>query len=140
MPGPLVGGFGGNIRRGFADGAYDGAPVTDAIRAACPPRSPPRIIVPPRKQSIPQPEQVHGGAERECHAIDIAAHGQMNWRQSNDYGLRSLAETGVGRVKRLNDGKLNSRTFGVQCREVAVQIAVLNRMIRAAKPNTVRTS
>ena len=37
MAGPLVAGSGGMIRRVFADGAYDGEPVTKAIREARPP-------------------------------------------------------------------------------------------------------
>ena len=48
MAGPLVAGSGGMIRRVFADGAYDGEPVTKAIREARPPNSPPEIIIPPR--------------------------------------------------------------------------------------------
>ena len=64
-----------------------------------PPRSPPKIIVPPQNQSIPPPSQPHSGTERECHAEEIAAHGRMAWQKHNDYGLRSLVETGVSRIK-----------------------------------------
>lgn len=131
MAGPLVAGSRGNISRVFADGAYDGAPVTEAIRASRPPRSPPKIIVPPKKQSIPPPGQAHSGTERECHAAEIAAHGRMAWQKNNDYGLRSLVETGVSRIKHFNSGKLTARTFGAQRSEIAIQIAALNRMIRA---------
>lgn len=138
MAGPLVAASGGSIRRVIADGAYDGASVTRAIRAARPPGSPPRIVVPPPARSIPPPGRPHGGTERECHAAEIAAHGRMAWQKRNEYGLRSLAETAVGRVKRLNGGVLRARTFGAQRKEVEVQIAVLNRMIRNGKPNTVR--
>jgi hypothetical protein len=99
MAGPLVAGSGGLIRRVFADGAYDGAPVTAAIRVARPPRSPPKIIVPPQKQSIPPPGQAHSGTERECHVAEIGAHGRRAWQKNNDYGLRSLVETGVSRIK-----------------------------------------
>ena len=140
MAGPLVAGSGGNNSRVFGDGAYDGSPVTEAIRIARQTKSAPRIIVPPRKQSIPPPGQAHGGTERECHVAEIAGHGRMAWQKNNDYGLRSLAETGVGRIKRLNGGKLTARTFGAQRREIAIQIAALNRMIRAAKPTTVRVN
>ena len=55
MAGPLVAGSGGMIRRVFANGAYDGEPVTKAIREARPPNSPPEIIIPPRATSIPPP-------------------------------------------------------------------------------------
>ena len=56
MAGPLVAGSGGMIRRVFADGAYDGEPVTKAIREARPPNSPPEIIILPRATSIPPPD------------------------------------------------------------------------------------
>jgi len=45
MAGPLVAASGGNTRRVIADGAYDGEPVSDAIRATRPANSPPEIIV-----------------------------------------------------------------------------------------------
>ena len=65
MAGLLAAGSGGMIRRVLADGAYDGEPVTKAIRKARPPNSPPDIIVPPRATSIPPPGTLHGRSERE---------------------------------------------------------------------------
>ena len=62
MAGPLVAGSGGMIRRVFADGAYDGEPVTKAIREARPPNSPPEIIIPPRATSIPPSWRIGTGA------------------------------------------------------------------------------
>ena len=58
----------------------------------------------------------------------------------NDYGLRSLVETGVSRIKRFNGGRLAARTFGAQCSEIVIQICALNRMIRAIKPTTIRVA
>jgi hypothetical protein len=49
-------------------------------------------------------------------------------------------ETGVSRIKRFNGGKPTARTFGAQRSEIAIQIAALNRMIRAVKPTTVRVA
>ena len=138
MAGPLAAGSGGNIRRVIADGAYDGQPVTDAIRAARPVKSPPKIVVPPPAKSIPPPGQAHGGSERERHCAEIAVHGRMTWQKDNNYGLRSLAETGIGRLKGHTGGILRARTFGAQQKGVAIDISVLNRQIRAAKPVTVR--
>lgn len=43
----LVSNADGRLRTIIADGAYDGTPVYEQIRRA-PPRSPPRIVVPPR--------------------------------------------------------------------------------------------
>ena len=138
MAGLLVAGSGGMIRRVFADGAYDGEPVTKAIREARPPNSPPEIIIPPRATSIPPPDTPHGGSEREHHAAEIALKGRMNWQKRQGYGLRALGETAMARVKRLNGGKLTARTFQSQQTEIAMQIDALNRSIRAAKPNTIR--
>ena len=101
MAGPLVAGSGGMIRRVFADGAYDGEPVTKAIREARPPNSPPEIIIPPRATSIPPPDTPHGGSEREHHAAEIASKGRMNWQKRQGYGLRALGETAMARVNRL---------------------------------------
>ena len=103
MAGPLTVGSGGNIRRVIADGAYDGAPTTKAIRNARPTKSPPKIVVPPRVTSIPPPGQPHGGSERECHAAEIASHGRMAWQKRHDYGLRSLVETGSAGSKDLTE-------------------------------------
>ena len=102
MAGPLVAGSGGMIRRVFADGAYDGEPVTKAIREARPPNSPPEIIIPPRATSIPPPDTPHGGSEREHHAAEIASKGkdelaettglriESTWR--NSHGSRQEAQ------------------------------------------------
>ena len=62
----------------------------------------------------------------------------MNWQKDNDYALRSLGETGIGRLKGHTGGVLRARTFGAQKKEVDIEISVMNRQIRAAKPVTVR--
>ena len=53
----------------------------------------------------------------------------MNWQKRQGYGLRALGETAMARVKRLNGGKLNARTFQSQQTEIAMQIDALNRSI-----------
>ena len=52
----------------------------------------------------------------------------MNWQKRQGYGLRALGETAMARVKRLNGGKLNARTFQSQQTEIAMQIDALNRL------------
>ena len=71
---------------------------------------------------------------------DHEKHGERRraWRKRNGYGLRSLGETNVGRIKRLNGGMLRARTFGARQKETAIRIETLNRMIRATKPMTER--
>lgn len=138
MIGDLVANSGGRIRSVIADGAYDGAPVYQAIRAARPDRSPPRIIIPPGRNSIPDKNQPHGGTERERHAAEIAARGRMAWQRRHGYGKRSLVETAISRIKRINGGRLTSRTFGAQQNEVALHIKIANRNMKMARPVSVR--
>jgi hypothetical protein len=136
--GGLVANSGGRIRRVIADGAYDGVTVYQAIRAARPGQSPPKIVIPPRLSSIPDKGQPHGGSERERHAAEIAAHGRMAWQRRHCYGKRSLVETAISRIKRINGGSLTSRTFGAQRNEVAIHIKVANRNMTLAHPNSER--
>jgi hypothetical protein len=118
----------------IADGAYDGAPSYQAIREARPKGTPPRIVIPPCKPSIPDKDELHGGTERERHAAEIAAHGRIAWQRNHGYGKRSLAETAISRIKRINGGRLTSRTFGAQQIEVAIHVKIANRQMRIANP------
>ena len=138
MIGELVASSGGRIRTVIADGAYDGAPAYQAIRAAMPERSPPRIVIPPGKASIPDKDEPHGGTERERHAAEIAACGRMAWQRRHRYGNRSLVETAISRIKRINSGRLTSRTFGAQQNEVAIHVKIANHHMTIARPASVR--
>ena len=62
----------------------------------------------------------------------------MGWQRATGYGRRNLAETTMGRYKHLIGPKLRARTDDGQQAEVALAVQVLNRMIRKAKPVTVR--
>jgi hypothetical protein len=127
MIGGLVANSGGNIRSVIADGAYDRAPVHAAIRAARPKGSPPKIVIPPGRSSIPAKGEPHGGTERERHAAEIAARGRM------------AGETRRGAPpKRINGGQLTSQTFGAQQNEIALHIKIANRNMIIARPVTER--
>jgi hypothetical protein len=128
----------GRNRTVFADGAYDGAPVYAAIRAARPVKSPPQIVIAPQPQSIRAAGGPHGGTERERHAAEIARHGRMAWRPRHRMGRRALGEAAIGRVKARCGGRLHAHTFGAQRKEAAIQIRVANWQISTAKPATVR--
>lgn len=138
MIGHLVVGSGGNIRSVIADGAYDGEPTYAAIRAVRPLRSPPKIVIPPKEPSIPDKSEPHGGGERERHAAEIARCGRITWQRRHGYGKRSLVETAIFRIKRINGGRLTARTFGVQQNEVAIHIKIANRNMQVATPITKR--
>jgi hypothetical protein len=54
------------------------------------------------------------------------------------HGRRNLAETAVGRYKAIIGPKLRARILPAQQGETAIATEVLNRMIRVAKPVSIR--
>jgi hypothetical protein len=95
---------------------------------------PPKIVIPPGKSSIPGEGQSHGGSERTRHAAEIGRHGRIVRQQRHGYGKRSLVENAISRIKRINDGRLTSRTFGSQQNKIATHIKIANRNMLAARP------
>jgi hypothetical protein len=68
----------------------------------------------------------------------IAQQGRLSWQVATDYGQRSLVETTMGRYKALIGPRLRARGFAAQQTEAAVGVAVLNRMLVAGRPKSVR--
>ena len=64
----------------------------------------------------------------------------MAWQRATRYGRRSLAETGSGRYKAAIGPKLRARTLPGRQGEVALAVDVQGRMIRTAKPASVRSA
>jgi hypothetical protein len=75
---------------------------------------------------------------RDRHIRVMAEKGRMAWQTATGYGRRSLGETAVGRCKHLIGPKLRARSLPGQRGEVALAVQALDRMIRAAKPVSVR--
>ncbi|MGI9437536.1 MAG: hypothetical protein ACR2Q4_22365 [Geminicoccaceae bacterium] len=95
------------------------------------------IIIPPRRTATPS-DNADGPSERDRHIKMIHEHGRMAWQKTTDYGRRSLVETAFGRYKSIIGDSLTARDDDAQETEVAIGIKTLNRMIRAAKPISVR--
>ena len=64
----------------------------------------------------------------------------MTWQKATGYGRRSSAESGIGRYKAAIGPRLRVRTLPGQQGEFALAAEVLNRMIRTAKPVSVRSA
>jgi hypothetical protein len=64
----------------------------------------------------------------------------MAWQKATGYGRRSLIETAIGRCKHIIGSTLRARSNDGQGGEVAIAVHALNRMIRIAKPISVRRS
>jgi DDE family transposase len=128
---------GGEIASVMADGAYDGEPVYQAI-TALQPQAPPSIVIPPRRSAILSAQADTDPNQRDGHIRLIREQGRSAWRKATGHGRRSLVETAIGRYKALIGPRLRARTLANQQGEIALGSEVLNRMIRAAKPISVR--
>jgi Transposase DDE domain len=135
----LLGQVEGEIASVTADGAYDGEPVYQAT-ASRQPDPVPDVVVPPRASAVPSTGTDGPPSQRDRHIRLIAERGRMAWQRATGYGRRSLAETAVGRHKGLIGPRLHARSLPVQQGEVAIAAQVLNRMIRVAKPISVRVA
>jgi hypothetical protein len=68
----------------------------------------------------------------------ITEQGRLAWQKATDYDQRSLVETTTGRYKALIGPRLRARGFNAQQTEAAIGVAVLNRMLAAGRPDSVR--
>ena len=75
---------------------------------------------------------------RDRHIQLISQNGRIGWQRATAYGRRNLVETTIGRYKHLIGTKLQGRSLRSQQGEAAIAVATLNKMIRVAKPVTVR--
>ena len=121
----------------IADGAHDGASVYKM--ASTRQHDPlPDIIIPPRGSSLVNADEAGTSTARHRHVRNIAAKGRMAWQNAIGYSCRSLIETAIGCYKHIIGPKLRARSSDSQEGEVAVAVKALNRMIRIAKPISIR--
>ena len=123
------------IARVAADGAYDGAPTYDTIAAH---GDDIQIVIPPRSTAVLSGELGPLEQQRDRHLEMITEKGRLAWQKATDYGQRSLVETTMGRFKALIGPRLRARGFAAQQTEAAIGVAVLNRMLAAGRPESVR--
>ena len=132
----LLGQAEGSVATVTADGAYDSDAVYQAATRQHGP--PPDVVIPPRASAVPSTDDPAAQTPRDRHIQLIAKKGRMAWQRTTGYGRRNLVETAIGRYKHLIGPKLRARTLPGQEGEAALAVAVLNRMIRTAKPVSVR--
>ncbi len=80
-----------------------------------------------------------GRLQRNRHLDMINTESLLAWREATGYGERALVETTMGRYKSIIGPRLRARRFEVQQTEAAIGVAVLNRMLAAGRPNSVRS-
>ena len=68
----------------------------------------------------------------------ITEKGRLAWQKATDYGQRSFVGTTMGRYKALIGPRLRARGLAAQQTEAAIGVAVLNRMLAACRPDSIR--
>jgi hypothetical protein len=131
---PLLDQIDDPIGRITADGAYDGAPTYRTIAQH---GDGIKVVIPPRSTAVSSGEP-GPPTQRDRHLATIAEQGRLAWQATTGYGRRSLVETTMGRYKALIGPRLRARGFAAQQTEAAVGVAVLNRMLAAGRPDSVR--
>ncbi len=97
-------------------------------------------MIPPRDTAVPSAEFEANPSPRDTHLLTIASLGRLGWQEVTGYWSRALVETAMGRFKSIIGERLRSRGEAAQRTEVIVGVAVLNRMLGAGRPNSVRRS
>jgi hypothetical protein len=95
------------------------------------------VVIPPRSTAVPSGEP-GPPTQRDRHLAMIADQGRLAWQTATDYGQRSLVETTMGRYKLLIGPRMRARGFAAQQTEAAIGAVVLNRMLAAGRPDSVR--
>jgi hypothetical protein len=134
---PLLGQIPGEIEQFTADGAYDGEPTYVALAARDPDIA---VVIPPRTSSTPPDDLGTDASPRDVHVHAVAAMGRLGWQEVTGYGRRALVETTMGRCKALIGPRLRARHEAGRRTGAAVGAVVLNRMLAAGRPNSVRTT
>ena len=134
---PLLQQIPGEIEQVTADGAYDGEP-TYAIIAACDQNI--TVVIPPRATSTAPAELGMNASRRDVHVQTVAAPGRLGWQEVSGYGRRALVKTPMGRYKALIGPRLRARSEAGRRTEAAVGAVVLNCMLTAGRPNSVRVA
>ena len=118
-----------------ADGGYDKRKVFNLL-ASPKQRAPIRPLIPPRHDA--KIEQ-HGNRKAPRLARDeiiraIRRQGRRQWKRTRGYHRRSVVETQLCRYKQRIGRQLRARNQENQETEARLGCAVLNRMMRIAKP------
>ena len=131
---PLLDQVDEEIDKVTADGAYDGAPTYQTIAQY---GDDIEVVIPPRKTAVPGTGS-NSPNQRDHHLDMITKEGRLAWQVATGYGQRALVETTMGRYKSIIGPRLRARRFEAQQTEAAIAVAVLNRMLVAGRPNSVR--
>src|SRR5262245_6344807 len=120
-----------------ADGAYDKRKVYRALEGRDA-----RILIPPRRNARiwRHGNQTGPPLPRDENLRHIRRVGRGAWKREVGYHIRSLAETGVSRMKRIFGGHLASRSSERQVTEGAIRGRALNVMTHLGMPDSYKVA
>jgi hypothetical protein len=95
------------------------------------------VVIPPRSTAVAG-DQLGPLAQRDQHHEMITERGRLARQIATDYDQRSLAGTTMERYQEPFGPRLRARGFAAQQTEAAIGVAVLNRMLAAGRPDSVR--
>jgi hypothetical protein len=122
-----------------ADGAYDKRKVYDCLNAHSPDV---KILIPPRKNAR---IWRHGNTKAERLKRDenlraIRKHGRKEWKEKSGYHVRSLAETGMFRLKTIFGDELSARLIETQTTQALIRCSALNKMTHLGMPQAYKVA
>jgi hypothetical protein len=95
------------------------------------------VVIPPRSTAVLSTEPT-SPTQRDQHLAMITDRGRLDLQATTGYGQRALIETMMGRYKTPIGPRLRARGFAAQQTEDAIGVAVLNQMLAAGRPRSVR--
>lgn len=98
------------------------------------------VVITPRASSTPPDDLGKDASRRDVRVRTVAALGRLCWRKATGYGRRALVETTMGRYKALFGPRLRARHNARRRTDTAVGAGVLEPMLAAGRPNSVRTA
>ena len=119
------------------DGAYDRTGVYASVHARHPDA---RVIAPPRRDAVLSETAGTAPTQRDRHIQMVAERGRMSWQRANEYNRRAGVESQMARWKGVLGDALRFHCDAAQATEVAIGVAVLNRMLDLGRPNSVRSA
>jgi hypothetical protein len=133
--GPLLDQVSGPVASVTGDGAYDRAGVYASVQERHPEAA---VVAPPRSDAVFSDTADTVPTQRDRHIQMIAQTGRMAWQRSSGYNTRAGVESQMARWKGVLGDALRFHTDAAQATEVAIGVAVLNRMLDLGRPNSVR--
>ena len=96
------------------------------------------MVIAPRSDAVLSTADPNRQTPRDRHVQIMANRGRIGWQRATGYGKRNHTETTTSRYKHLIGPKLRARGRAAQSGEVALAVQALNRMIRTARPASIR--